>query len=101
MKKKGYTLGADGDYHTKKKGLPQTITSKSAVKSIDSKAVEQAAMKSVGGKAFGTMAGGAGLIAAGVAVAVGAIAWGVHQFTKYDKAAEEAAERSRQAAEAF
>jgi hypothetical protein len=41
--------------------------------------------------AHGPMIGGAALIAAGVAVAVGAIAWGVSQYQRFEKAAEEAA----------
>lgn len=98
MKKLGYSKSpVDGQFIK-----PGEVYGKNIVTAEQAtEMVKPEAMKAMGGKAFGTMAGGVGLIAAGVAVAVGAIAWGVHQFTKYDKAAEEAAERSRQAAEAF
>jgi hypothetical protein len=44
---------------------------------------------------------GVGYIAAGVAVAAGAIAWGIHQFKKYEKAAAEEAKVAKDAASAY
>lgn len=44
---------------------------------------------------------GIGLIAAGVAVAVGAIAWGINQYNKYENAAREAAIQAEKAAAAY
>ena len=52
-------------------------------------------------KANGAVIGGVALIAAGVAVAIGAIAWGVNQYNKYENAALEAAQQADKAAEAY
>lgn len=62
-------------------------------------AAKLAGKEALGG--LGKMAGGAALIAAGVMVAVGAVKWGMAQFQKYSKAAEEAAKVAESAAQGY
>ena len=50
---------------------------------------------------IGKMAGSAAIIAAGVAVAVGAVKWGIAQYNKQAEAAKEAAEKAKEAAAAY
>jgi hypothetical protein len=58
-------------------------------------------MSAAGTKSLASLGAGIGFIAAGVAVAVGAIAWGVHQYKKYEKAAAAAAKVAKDAASAY
>ena len=76
----------------------EELDNNSTKKNIKSKGELGQAFKNLGKsalnwvKANGAVIGGVALIAAGVAVAVGAIAWGVNQYNKYENAAKEAAE---------
>jgi hypothetical protein len=83
MKKKGYTWdagrGKAGQF-VKKDAGGKVISSMG--KGGAEKIAGQSAMKTAGSKAIGTAAGGVALIAAGVAVAVGAVKWGIAQFEK-------------------
>jgi hypothetical protein len=69
------------------------------------KFMTEGAAKKVAGqgasKALGSAAGGMALIAAGVMVAVGAVKWGIAQYEKQAKAAEEAAKSAARAGEEY
>jgi hypothetical protein len=86
MRKKGYTPNSKGTgwkMGSGKAAAKGAAKGGNMISNADAaKMVKPEAMKAAGGKAIGTTATGVGLIAAGVAVAVGAVAWGIHQFNK-------------------
>ena len=102
--KKGKQWSKD-DYNKAKKLKANKLAVKDA-KATKLKGVGSS-LKSGGKAAMGKVGSAASaaapylLIAAGIAVAAGAIAWGKAQFSKYSKAAENAAKSAESAANAF
>lgn len=84
----------------KNKRFTQTKSGSYSVKGVQGFVSADKAAAMAGKEAL-IAAGGIGLIAIGIAAAAGAVAWGVAQYNKQEKAAEKAAKSAKKAADAY